>query len=423
MQIYESNASYQGYGGGGGFNPVREADKASAMEREFSKKRQRDQLYWQSLERNDQTMIANADQNVRDVTADVEDKLKALKGFSSTVSNFLKDQEKERITGEMEKATMQAWADPMTFKTEIDQFEEGEATLKEGQKIADKAAVDYESKGGSPIIGERLRTGFTGLPQLAYEKARMQRAALEYPMFHARNADYINGAATPEERTARTAQVTQQFLQQSGAMGMNPGLLNKYLFVSMRQHQIKEDMKWEVAQGEAIRSERRTEAESSLYLGMKDGSNLGEAVWDFWQTRISQGVPSAKAREELVQFLTKNERVLTPEALEALENYTVTWNDGSQRKLGKVLERELDNLKLATADNMSIELEVSAAQLEGKQKEYKVSFDLKAAELAAQGGRFSNADIAKMKADWRKDGLGEPPKFLDDYITNEEADV
>ena len=419
MQIYESNASYQGYGGGGGFNPVRVADQASAMEREFGKKRQRDQLYWKSLEQNDQTMIANADQNVKDVSAKVEDQLNALKGFSETIGNFVKDQAKQKITAEMEEATMQAWADPMQFSSEIDDFEKGEATLQKGQAIAERATADYEASGGSPIIGEQIRTRFTGLPQLAYEKARMQRAAVEYPGFHARYAAYIDGASTPEERAGRTAQVTQKFLRESGAMGMSPGLLNKYLFKGMRKYQIQEDTKWHAAQAAGIVEARKTELTDSLYLGLKSG-NAGDAVWDYWQGRISQGVPSAKARKELGQFLLDNEGILTPDDIQELKDKTITWNDGSERKLGKVLAREIDALELQVADNVGRDLELSQTQLDTRRKQFKLKFDQMTAGLTEP---LTNEQIKQLEADYRADGLGDPGSLFKDYVTSEEQDV
>ena len=38
-------------------------------------------------------------------------------------------------------------------------------------------AVKYEQNGGSPIVGERLRTSFTGRNRIAYERARMENLA------------------------------------------------------------------------------------------------------------------------------------------------------------------------------------------------------------------------------------------------------
>jgi hypothetical protein len=419
MQIYDSNAQYQGYGGGGGFNPVREADKASAMEREFSKKRQRDQLFYTSAEQNDRTMIANADQNVKDVQARVEDQLSALKGFSETVSTYLKEQEKDRITGEMEKASMEVWANPSKFQFEIDEFEKGEQTIMEGQAIAEKATADYEAQGGSPIIGEQIRTNYTGLPALAAEKARMQKAALYYPAFHEQARDYINGAGSPEERTGRVAQVTEQFMRQAGVMGASPGLLNKYLFKSMRKYQIQEDVKWEQTQAEGIRQNRLNEAKDTLYLGMKTG-NLGDSAWDYWQTRMGQGLSSAQAREELASFLKENEGVLTPDDIQELEEKTVTWNDGSERKLGKVLGREIDELKMSVADNVGQQLEISQKQLEARRKSYKMKFDQMTSELKEP---LTNDQIKKLEADYRADGLGDPGDLFKDYVTSEEQDV
>ena len=39
--------------------------------------------------------------------------------------------------------------------------------------------------GGSPIVGEGLRTQFTGRNRVAYERARMERLSYEFPSYYA----------------------------------------------------------------------------------------------------------------------------------------------------------------------------------------------------------------------------------------------
>ena len=60
MRIYEEQNPFQAQTGGGGFNPVQEPDVAGAMERELRRGEQRDQLYYDSLSRNDEQRVRNA---------------------------------------------------------------------------------------------------------------------------------------------------------------------------------------------------------------------------------------------------------------------------------------------------------------------------------------------------------------------------
>ena len=60
MQIYEEQNPFQSFQGGGGFNAVNEPDVAGAMERELRRGEQRDQLYYRSLNQNDEQRVRNA---------------------------------------------------------------------------------------------------------------------------------------------------------------------------------------------------------------------------------------------------------------------------------------------------------------------------------------------------------------------------
>ena len=76
---------------------------------------------------------------------------------------------------------MKAYDDPLFAEEETKKYEAEESKIEDGQKIMNGAAVKYEAKGGSPIIGEGLRVGLTGRNRLAYERARMERLSMEFP--------------------------------------------------------------------------------------------------------------------------------------------------------------------------------------------------------------------------------------------------
>ena len=88
MRIYEEQNPYQSYQGGGGFNPVQEPDVAGAMERELRRGEQRDQLYYDSLSRNDEQRVRNAEQAAENQINAIDANLKVLGKFSSTISGL-----------------------------------------------------------------------------------------------------------------------------------------------------------------------------------------------------------------------------------------------------------------------------------------------------------------------------------------------
>ena len=106
------------------------------------------------------------------------------------------------------------------------------------------SATKYEAKGGSPIIGEGLRTGFTGRYRVKYEQARMERLAVEFPNFYAQRLSQINNTQDPNQRAANEQAVVQEFLSKTGAIGTTPGMLNKYLLRDIRKVTAKAQLAW-----------------------------------------------------------------------------------------------------------------------------------------------------------------------------------
>ena len=168
MNIYEEQNPFQGPTGGGGFNPVREPDVASSMERELRAGERRNQLFYRAMGENDQQRVRNAEASAKAENAKIDQNLKMLGQFSKTVNNYLDQRTVSKIEQEMQASAMLAWDDPIYAEEETQKFEEEEVKIEEGQQIMDDAAVKYEANGGSPIVGEELRVSLTGrnLPSL-----------------------------------------------------------------------------------------------------------------------------------------------------------------------------------------------------------------------------------------------------------------
>ena len=162
MRIYEGSGSVQQQVGGGGFNPVREADVAGAMERELRAQERRNQPYYQSITQNNRAIVDNADIAAKKINDDIDANLKVLGEFSKTAQGILDQRTVDKINSDMEAAALAGYMDEPFAEQKTAEFEAEEAKIDKGQTIMDEAAVKYEAGGGSPIVGEQLRTQFTG---------------------------------------------------------------------------------------------------------------------------------------------------------------------------------------------------------------------------------------------------------------------
>ena len=319
MKIYEESGSVQQQVGGGGFNPVQEPDIASAMERELRAGERRDQLFYDSVTQNNQYKVQEAQAVAERMNNQIDQNLKAISQFSKTANQILDQRTVNKINQDMEAAAQQAWIDPIYAEQETEKFEQDESKIEEGQTIMNEAAVKYEANGGSPVIGEALRTQFTGRNRVAYERARMERLSYEFPSYYAERLTEINATQDPNVRAAKELAVVNQFLRETGAAGTSPGMLNKYLMRNMRKVTSKAQLAWTTEKEKSILSGRIDEAQSELWTGMTSG-NISSASSDFLTKMQSLGKTPLEAKQELFKFLESNEGSLSREDVNQLRN-------------------------------------------------------------------------------------------------------
>ena len=418
MRSYEESNRFQAAGGGGGFNPVKEPDIASSMERELRQGEQRDRTYYDSLAANDKTTIKNAQVAAESLNNNIETNLKALGQFSKFAEGMADDITRNKIVKDAQAAAMQAWADPIYAEKETEAYDAEESKIEEGQGIMDNAAVKYEEDGGSPIIGEQLRTSFTGRNRLAYERARMERLSYEFPSAYARQLNYINGTDDPGERARREQAVINQFLTDTGAIGTTPGMLNKYLMRNMRQVTSKAEASWITKTEESILNGRIDEADSELWTGLTSG-NLGAASSAYLEKLTNLGLSPLERKKKLFEFLgaDTNEIHLDDAKLADLAGTPIdhpSCKPGSECTFGKVFGRELDQLEGLAANNQDVALSRAAETRSANQENFENLFDQLKEKYE---GDIPQNEIQMIKDKARKEGLD--TDFLDNYETAE----
>ena len=424
MQIYEEQNPFQSFQGGGGFNPVQEPDVAGAMERELRGGERRDRLYYDSLSRNDEQRVRNAQVDAEKISADIDANLETLSKFSETITGILDKKNVQKMKDKMAAASMLAYDDELYANGETTKFEKEEATVQKGQSILEGATAEYEASGGSPIAGERLRS-LSGNDRIAYERTRLSLLSAEYPNYIQRNSSYLNELGiSAEERDARRRQVAQQYLIDTGAVGVSPGMLNKYLLRRMREVDSKATNAWVAATEKDILLGRQQSAENDALIGAESG-NIGQSAQAYIDARAPY-VGRAAASAEYFTLLQNNEKLLDRQAIKDLASTPYThpgFNGGKPSTFGKVFRGQIAKLEDAVADNQSRQVINDKAELEAGRAEGIAKFELEAAQLQAQGGRYTREQINKIMTDWEKDGLGEVPTEIKDYVTAEDFSI
>jgi hypothetical protein len=198
----------------------------------------------------------------------------------------------------MQRGMMMAYTEGVP-QAEQDAFDAEEQELKDLNGETIKAANKIEGKTGNVFLGEKVRS-MSGWAAYGYAMGKAQQGGQDYAVFQAQAAANtsvvvtndagvqqeitLETAKTPAEFAAVQSQIRSEFLKQYS--GMNPALLNKYLFPSMREQEGKALLKFSKERGEAIKSDRITAANDTLYAGLS-GPDAGAALTTYIQEHSS----------------------------------------------------------------------------------------------------------------------------------------
>ena len=225
-----------------GFQPKKRAkfDKQRAERNAQAQRNQATQA--QSIRDNNAVNGANVRRNGKD--------LEALSAFSKTLTEKLVEDQKVKNEEEMQRGMMMAYTEGVPQEQQ-DAFDSEEQELNNLNESTIKAANKIEGKTGNVFLGEKVRS-MSGWAAYGYAMGKAQQGGADYAVFQAQAADTVvnvtteSGAVkpltlatanTPAEFAAVQSQIRSEFLKQYS--GMNPALLNKYLFPSMRDQEGK----------------------------------------------------------------------------------------------------------------------------------------------------------------------------------------
>lgn len=410
----------------GGFRPVTVTDRTQGMAREMSRMSAAEQQRLASLREKGQQEIRNAEK--------VGENLLKLSEFSETLSTYLKAETEKRNEREKQEGIMLAYTEGVSAEEQA-AFEQGEEQLRYTDYETQAAGAEYERVTGDGQTGERIRN-LSGWKAYGYAMGLAQRGGAEYGSFYedAKNRVVVNingeevtyaTAKNSAERAAVEAQIRQEYLDDY--IDINPALLNKYLFPQMQAYETKQFTDWTIKNNARIAEERALDQRDSLYAGFTS-NNAGQAFYDFIQKNrgdLGYGGARKAAIEELTTFLQDDTIPYSQReaVLEQIKGYEYRHNDGRITTLGKAFGREFGNLEQTLTDAEDESFSRKSAQRERTILAYREAFEAAVKAKAESGEKFTNAEIAALKADFSSDTGMPAPSFYDEYTTADEEQI
>ncbi len=348
-----------------GFQPKKRAkfDKQRAERNAQAQRNQATQA--QSIRDNNAVNQANVRQSNKD--------LEALSAFSSTLTEQLVENKKKQNEEEMQRGMMMAYTEGVPQEQQ-DAFDAEEQELNNLNESTIKAANKIEQKTGNVFLGEKVR-GMSGWAAYGYAMGKAQQGGVDYAVFYEQQAANtsvvvtneagvqqeitLETAKTPAEFAAVQSQIRAEFLKQYS--GMNPALLNKYLFPSMREKEGKALLTFSKVRGEAIKADRITAANDTLYAGLS-GPDAGAALTTYIQETAADAGGLGNARKKAVEVIKQGIKngSLSAESLDNLLDSEITARDGSTQTVGKYW-REFGDLKQELANEQVRDFESDQA--------------------------------------------------------------
>lgn len=413
MKQFESRVQFQGSAKGQGFDPVNAPDSTSL------------------LRQNMQTSINNLN-TIKDFAltqglANTEaSKLSNLAAFSETLSTNIVNAVKAKNARDEEEGYM--WAYNNGLSDEITkQFDQQEAELLKNEANFKQIASEVEASGAPVDVVKQFRN-LGGWKAYGAAKALAEQAATAYPSFYGQASEntsvIINGqevtlatAKSGPERAAVEELIRRQYVQRF--MGINPALLNKYLFPSMRQFEARQAIEWSDSQKALFKEERKAEAQDMLYNGIKSG-NGGATLLNFIQQYSADFGGLGNARKTGIDILKKliESRQINEAEVNALLDHTFIAKDGSETTVGKLWGRDFTEVKDLLYNASRTDLQQTLQRQQDQAAEFKLLFDQQTAE---RGGRWTEAELREISQNYESLGLGPAPDWLKNYTSKEDT--
>ena len=403
------------------FDPIYVTDNSELMAKNAADLNQSMEVYGQMQRENDQRKIAAAKQK--------GDGLVALSKFSKQLTNHLVQQKQQQNQRDMEEGLALAYSEGINPE-EMAAFDAEESALIQTDAQIREVGGSLP-QGTSPDV-RRGVANMSGWKGYGYAQGMAQRGAMDYPIAYQQLAQEVevtvggkaitlNTAQSGPERQAVEAEIRRRFL--SKYAGMNTALLGKYLFPQMRKYETQQYMEWQREQTEAFELEQKDEAKEFLYDSIKTGRG-GEGVMQFIEQYSGTFGGRSKTWDVLVEELESGieNRDLTKADIDAIKDTVVTI-DGKKVRIGDRWSRRFAGMD----DKLHSASLVDSQQRQQQEALIETQFQDQVEEATktkiARGEQWDEGDIEELEKKWKSMTGKEPPSWLSNMKTKEDADA
>ena len=397
---------YQSYEQQDEFRPYKVPDLTGQIDRESGRQSKAEDAYAAGLARNNKTNQINA-------LAQTED-LRSLADFSKTIGMLVEEETKRKTEADMLEGMMMAYNEGLP-QDEVDAFRESEQELRDTNTQAELASDEITLATGSPLVGQEVRN-LSGWRAYGFARGRVQMAAQNFGAYYQGAKESasitIDGEVitfdTPGLTSSQYAALQQEVI--SGFMGnfagVNPALLNEYLFPQVSRYAAGETATWAAERADEIETERKEQRMDDFIVDAQAGNPSAASNYI-----LNHPDGPRKGKAELAEMLSDGLKngTIDPDLVEEMLDTEITFNDGSVGTLAERDPRVFGGLSQEIDDTRDNNLTRDERELRREERQFMN--DVK--ELANSGKVFTPAEIQGLEDWYIGNSLPIPP-----YITN-----
>ena len=332
-----------------------------------------------------------------------------LAKFSETLSNAVVKYAEKRNEREMERGLMLAYTNGVDPEASAE-YDVQEAALEKGAAQINKAAGQFYQE-GMPVDMVKQVQNLSGWAKYGYMKGLAEQAGANYGSFYMQAAEEMKvmvpgreepisllEATTAPERAAVKTAIAQQYISQF--RGMNPMLLNKYLFPKMKEWEQGDDLEFAADQRKHFKANQQEEFKNQLFNGVT-GTNSSAEFEKLLKINehLFGGMAATKqfAFDQLKKFASAKK--LTPDMVDELKRgQIINRATGKPEFVGVLFERQFAEANLEGLYNKAVSADRRTADA-AKEAQLKTQWEQirEEARAASPDGKHSEALQEEMR--------------------------
>jgi len=295
------------------------------------------------IQTNQERLLNNIDTQSENRKQDLEN-LKSLGKFSKTLADNLVLYQKGANERASERGAMLYYDNPPS-QEEMQEVEDMEVELGTAEAAGRENSARYLADGGAPDVAAQLKN-LSGWEAYGYAKAALEDGGTNYSAFLAQEGDTpmiidgkqvtLNSATDRVQRDTIERALRQTYISQYN--GLNPKLLNKYLYPGMKEAARLSKLNWSKKLTTRLQDQQKAESKQKMTTAIKAGNY--QTILDELGLIEATGVSAADARKLLNTRLEEmiDNRQLTVDQVAALRTAALQGRGGNIVRLSQWYE-------------------------------------------------------------------------------------